>query len=151
MSDKLTDKQKLFCEAYLSNGFNATDAYIDAGYKAVTFARQEGYRLTTIPYIREYLDESIDALIGDKKGLSERLIKECKRYAFMSPETMEIEQVRASDKKQYVDMLFKYLGSYDNKSEIELSTIDSDGQKVGINYDKLSTEALKEIVKAAES
>lgn len=152
MSDKeLTPKELLFCEIYLSNKFNGAEAYIDAGYKATEYARQEAYKLTTKPYIRKYLDDAIDSLIGDRKGLSMDLVNECKKYAFMSPDTMEIEQVRASDKKQFAEMLFKYLGEFKDKKEIEHSTIDKDGQKIGIDYNKLSTEALQEIVKAAES
>ena len=151
MSEELTPKELLFCETYLSNGFNGTDAYTKAGYKQTEYARQEAYKLSTKPYIRKYLDESIDALIGDKRGLSKQLVDECKRYAFMSPETMEIEQVRASDKRQYVDMLFKYLGEYSDKSEFIHKTIDENGNEKGIDYSKLSTEALEEIVKASKS
>jgi len=33
MSKKLTNKQKLFCDEYIVNGFNATQAAIYAGYK----------------------------------------------------------------------------------------------------------------------
>jgi len=135
MSDKeLTPKELLFCEIYLSNKFKGADAYLEAGYKPTEYARQEAYKLTTKPYIRKYLDDAIDSLIGDRKGLSKQLVEECKRYAFMSPDVMEIEQVRASDKKQYVDMLFKYLGEYDNKSEVLHKTLNQDGEETGINY-----------------
>jgi len=151
MSDKeLTPKELLFCEIYLSNKFNGAEAYVDAGYKATEYARQEAYKLTTKPYIRKYLDDAIDSLIGDRKGLSMDLVNECRKYAFMSPDTMEIEQVRASDKKQYIDMLFKYLGLYSENKDVTLTTLDKDGEKVGIDYNKLDTKTLEAIVAASK-
>jgi hypothetical protein len=144
MPDKpkeLTPKELLFCEIYLSNRFIGADAYVEAGYKSTEYARQEAYKLTTKPYIRKYLDNAIDALIGDKKGLSRDLVNECKRYAFMSPDTMEIEKVSAKDKKGYIDMLFKYLGLYSEKKEVELSTLDEDGKKTGIKQGLTEEEA----------
>lgn len=137
---KLTTKEQLFCNEYLSNGFNATEAYIRAGYKSVEFARQEGYRLTTKPYIRKYLDESIDALIGDRKGLTKELIDELKKYAFMSDQEMERLQVRASDKKGYIELLGKYLTMFNDKSEIVHKTVDDEGKEKGIDL-KSITEA----------
>ncbi len=145
MSDKLTPKELLFCEIYLSNKFNGAEAYIEAGYKATEYARQEAYKLTTKPYIRKYLDNAIDSLIGDRKGLSKQLVEECKRYAFMTPDTMDIEQVRASDKKQFVEMLFKYLGEFKDKKEINLTTLDEDGKTTGINTKNITEEQAKEM------
>lgn len=147
---ELTPKELLFCETYLSNGCNGAEAYIEAGYKSTKFARQEAYRLTTKPYIRKYLDDAIDSLIGDRKDLSRQLIEEMKKYAFMSDEEMERLQVRPSDKKGYIELLGKYLTMFTDKKELELSTLDEEGKKVGINYTKLSKEALEEIERAAE-
>lgn len=46
MADKFSSKQQVFINAYLSNGFNATQAAIEAGYSEAT-ARQQGSRLLT--------------------------------------------------------------------------------------------------------
>jgi len=142
---ELTPKELLFCEIYLSNKFNGAEAYIDAGYKATKYARQEAYKLTTKPYMREYLDNAIDSLIGDRKGLSMDLVNECKKYAFMSPDTMEIEQVRASDKKQFAEMLFKYLGEFKDKKEVTLNTPDKDGNLVGLTSKGMTPEECKDM------
>ncbi len=151
MSDKkeLTAKQKLFCSNYLSNGFNATQAAITAGYSEDT-AFVIGYENLNKPYIRKYLDNHIDHLIGDRKGLTLDLVAECKKYAFMSPADMEEQQVRASDKKQFADMLFKFLGSYVDRKEIEHSTVNEEGEKVGIDYSKISDKALEELIAATK-
>ena len=150
MSDKkeLTTKQLLFCNEYLSNGFNATQAGIKAGYSEDT-AMQMGYENLKKPYIRQYLDLEIDFMLSDRKELTKKIIDECKKYAFMDAIDMEEQQVRASDKKGYLELLSKYLSLFVERKEVEHSTIDDEGKKVGIDYSKLSTKALEEIAKAS--
>jgi phage terminase small subunit len=55
MEKKLTPRQKRFCECYLSNGFNATQACLDAGYKEKN-ARSQGAENLTKPNIASYID-----------------------------------------------------------------------------------------------
>ncbi len=55
---KLTIKEQLFVDYYLSNGFNATQATISAGYSEKT-ARSIGYRLLTKVHIREAIMEQM--------------------------------------------------------------------------------------------
>jgi phage terminase small subunit len=58
MADKLTSKQQSFISAYLANGFNATQAAIEAGYSPDT-ARQQGSRLLTNVDIKSVLDAKL--------------------------------------------------------------------------------------------
>ena len=51
---KLTPKQIKFCQQYLANGGNATQAAIKAGYSAKT-ARAIGQENLTKPYIKAFL------------------------------------------------------------------------------------------------
>ena len=150
MSDKkeLTTKQLLFCNEYLSNGFNATQAGIKAGYSEDT-AYSSGQRLLKVVEVRAYLDSEIDFMLSDRKELTKQIIDECKKYAFMDAIDMEEQQVRASDKKGYLELLSKYLSLFVECKEVEHSTIDDEGKKVGIDYSKLSTKALEEIAKAS--
>jgi len=53
---KLTDKQKLFCETYISNGLNATQAAISAGYKKIS-AAATAYENLRKPHIAQYVKE----------------------------------------------------------------------------------------------
>lgn len=53
-----TDKQKAFVAAYLSNGLNATQAAIKAGYSKKT-ARQMGTENLSKPAIRGKIDEAL--------------------------------------------------------------------------------------------
>lgn len=50
----LTRQKKRFCDLYLSNGFNATQAAKDAGYKGKN-VKQKGYRLKNDPECDEYI------------------------------------------------------------------------------------------------
>lgn len=52
----LTDKQRRFADAYLANGFNATEAALSAGYSKKT-ARKIGSDNLRKPAIKEYLEE----------------------------------------------------------------------------------------------
>ena len=54
----MTDKQKAFVAAYLSNGLNATQAAIQVGYSKKT-ARQIGARLLSNVDIRKTIDEKL--------------------------------------------------------------------------------------------
>lgn len=57
---RLTDKQKLFVDAYLANGFNATQAAIEAGYSKAS-ARSIGAENLTKPDIRAVIDARMKA------------------------------------------------------------------------------------------
>lgn len=51
---KMTAKQQAFCEFYISNGFNATQAAISAGYKE-NAAQQTASENLSKPVIAEYI------------------------------------------------------------------------------------------------
>lgn len=53
---KLTKKQELFCNAYLANGFNGTQAAIHAGYSEDS-AKEIASENLTKPNIKEFLDK----------------------------------------------------------------------------------------------
>jgi phage terminase small subunit len=57
----LTIKQRLFCKAYLANGYNATQAAITAGYSE-NCARQIGAELLSKPYIRAFIDQTMEKI-----------------------------------------------------------------------------------------
>jgi phage terminase small subunit len=65
---ELNWKQKVFCKAYLSNGYNATQAAITAGYSKES-ATVIGYENLTKPYIQEYINKEMEKLT-DKLDLS---------------------------------------------------------------------------------
>ena len=54
MTEKLTAKQQAFCESYVANGFNATQAALTAGYSEKT-ARDIGCENLAKPNIAEFI------------------------------------------------------------------------------------------------
>ena len=58
LEQKLRPKQELFCEAYTSNGFNAKQAAIEAGYSEHTSAEM-GYENLNKPHVKAAIDEKL--------------------------------------------------------------------------------------------
>lgn len=84
----LTTKQELFVSAYCSNGFNATQAAIEAGY-SVDSAREIGSENLTKPDIAEAVDR-YKLSIKKRHGITiESLLRELEeaREAALSAET----------------------------------------------------------------
>lgn len=65
----MTIKQKLFCEAYLQNGFNATQAAITAGYSKKT-SYSTGPENLEKPEIKSYLNKRIKGLLSEQEKLT---------------------------------------------------------------------------------
>lgn len=145
--NKLTDKQRVFCNMYLSNGFNGTQASIKAGYSKKT-AMQMATENLGKPYIREYLNEQIDLMLDNKQELTKQWIDECKKYAFMSDLEMETTGTKPSDKKGFMDLLGKYLTLFADKRDLKITTIDKDGKEIGIS---LSPADRKKRIKELEA
>ena len=69
---KLTPKQRLFVESYCSNGFNATQAAITAGYSETT-AYSQGSRLLKDVEIKAAVDQFFDENTMQAKEVLSRL------------------------------------------------------------------------------
>ena len=151
MSDKkLTDKQLLFCEAYLSNGFNGAEASRDAGYSEET-AKQIATENLSKPYLRDYIKSRIEVLLDNRTELQKQWIDNVTEMAFyeLSGDS-ETDKYRANDKTKALELLGKYLTLFTEKKEVEHTTLDEDGKKTGINYSKLDTETLEKIIEASK-
>ncbi len=61
--EKLTNKQRRFCEEYLVD-FNATQAAIRCGYSEKA-AYNSGYRILKKPYVKAYIDEKLKEMEGE--------------------------------------------------------------------------------------
>lgn len=74
-------RRKVFVEAYLSNGGNATQAAISAGYSESS-ARRQGYRMTTDVHILAELDKRRTEICNKLEISTERILQERARLAF---------------------------------------------------------------------
>ncbi len=68
---RLTVNQKRFIEEYCSNGYNATQAAISAGYSKKT-ARETGYENLTKPHIKSEINKRLDELTLTAEQLTKR-------------------------------------------------------------------------------
>lgn len=81
MAEGLTDKQHRFCEEYLANGYNATQAAISAGYSEDT-ARSIGAENLTKPDIKDYIETRKKEILARLKVNQDRILQEYARIAF---------------------------------------------------------------------
>lgn len=105
---KLTLKQKLFCKYYLETRGNATEAVIRAGYKVDgkdgkpdrTLAKSIGSENLTKPYLREHIDELLEA-----KGFNDESVK-LEHLRLIS------QSDNLSVKARAIDIYYKVKGNY---------------------------------------
>ena len=113
--DKLTAKQKKFCENYIVSA-NATDAYRNAGYttKPYQTIRTEGSRLLKRPdiqaYIQELMEEKNSALVAKQDEVLEFLTA-----------TMRNKDANMSDRIRSAELLGKRYATFVDKSQTEVS------------------------------
>lgn len=106
--DNLTDKQRLFIQNYLSNGFNATKAYMDAYECDYNTANTNGPRLLVNASIRTVIDAEIDSLLANKKELTKKVVDKYAEIAFDKDDSSDGNRIRACDG------LAKYLGMHNS-------------------------------------
>lgn len=130
---KLTDKQRLFCEAYLSNGFNLTQAAITAGYKTDN-PRNIGAENYAKPYIKEYIQKRVREQLQGLDELKSKWIERVSEIAFYeNPGLPEDAKYKPQDILKATDQLGKYLSLFTEKKEIEHTTLGEDGKPTGIS------------------
>jgi phage terminase small subunit len=105
--DNLTDKQRLFIQNYLSNGFNATKAALDAGYSENTAYSIASENLRK-PEIRSAIDAELDFILANKKELTKKVVDKYAEIAFDKDDSSDGNRIRACDG------LAKYLGMHNS-------------------------------------
>jgi phage terminase small subunit len=81
-------RRQLFCESYITNGGNATQAAITAGFSAKTAGSQGQRLLKNVDVARYIADRSAEVLriASENTGLTvERTLREVARLAFFDP------------------------------------------------------------------
>ena len=128
----MTDKQKLFCDEYLSNGMNATQAYLKV-YKNVRsedVAGAAAARLLGNVSVREYLDVALakihDEKTMDAKEVMERLTAIGREQTTDELLTMdgEIKEVksRTQDRIKALELIGKAYGMFKDKVDLDVTT-----------------------------
>lgn len=128
----MTEKQKQFCDEYLANGLNATQAYL-AVYKNVKnseVASKAGSRLLSFvevnSYIKAELDKIHDEKTMDAKEVMERLTAIGREETTDQLLTMDgdIKEVKSKtqDRIRALELIGKAYGMFKDKVEMEVAT-----------------------------
>ncbi|WP_373397950.1 terminase small subunit [Algoriphagus halophilus] len=80
----ISDREILFAEAYLANGFNATSAAIKAGYSKKS-AKVQASRMLTNANLSNYLKWKSEPIMDELEITQERILKELASIAFAKP------------------------------------------------------------------
>ena len=116
---KLTDKQRRFVEEYCSNGFNATQAALKAGYKPDNVRTTASENLAK-PYIQDYIAEFMakasERALVTTADIVERLWEEA---------NLKEEGGSQSGRIQALKILTDFTGGFDaNKQKVDLTSSD---------------------------
>ena len=120
---KLTDRQQLFAELYVTN-FNATQSYLTAFQCAYSTAASQGYRLLSNTAVRAYIQS----------------LKETKKQALFADETDVIEM--------YMKIAFANISNYVTFGRREVQAMNQFGpvtQKQKVGEEEVETPVMKTV------
>lgn len=119
----MTDKQKLFAETYLANGFNAKEAYAFAFGAYDNKKPSYPYRLLKHPEISQYIEDRRNEIYDSLNIDALRVMTEIADIAFE-----EKNEKNLSSKVRALEILSKNLGLQTQKVEaketIEVSLVE---------------------------
>lgn len=118
---ELNPQQKMFVEEYLSNNFNAIQAYIKA-YPNSTYesAMANAYHLKSKPYVAKEINRRLEEKIGTKEEIANKILDKLIEMAF-AEKTDEIYTPSVVQKS--IDLLQKQLGLQTNKIEAKIEQV----------------------------
>jgi phage terminase small subunit len=150
MADKLTDKQKRFCDEYLID-LNAKQAAIRTGYSAKT-AEVQASRLLSNVKVQEYISHKQKKLEAKAEVNAQWVLDNLKFVAerCMIPEPLYDKQgniveytFQAAGANRALELIGKHLGMFTDK--IESKSVNTN---IDIDLSNLPPEALEEIANA---
>lgn len=119
-------KDEMFINEYLTNGYNATKAYI-ATHPAVTYdtARCNAYK--TKRRLQPEIDKRMEDVIGEKEEIAQKILLQLQNMAF-SPKDDEVYNPSVKLKAQ--ELLQKQLGlqTQNNNIKVEAVIFEGDGE-----------------------
>ena len=116
---KLSEKQKAFCREYLKD-YNATQAYIRAGYTNSKHSHIYAYKLLQSIYIQQKLQE-LTAKQAEKAEITvEWVIQELKQLYTRCQSSLTSKGAIAGATKQ-LELLGKHIGMWIDRSELTIN------------------------------
>ena len=120
MSEELTVKQRLFCKAYLANGYNATQAALSAGYSEDS-ARSIGPENLQKLAIREFIDKEMRKMEKKFDITREWKMEKLKKCAELAMPEVNGQDILENHNALLgaISELNKMQGHYHEKKEVE--------------------------------
>ena len=115
----LTNKEKAFCEEYIANGYNATQAYLTAYNCAYSTAHAQGWRMLRKPELKQYITDLQKQAFEAACINAERVALKLADIAFADKHD---DVYNASSQLKVLDLLQKQLGLQHQKIEADIST-----------------------------
>jgi phage terminase small subunit len=115
---KLTKKEKAFCEEYIQNGYNATQAYYTAYDCSFDTARAAGCRVARKPHIKAYITELQKQAFAAACITAERVALKLSDIAFADKKD---EYYNVTAQLKALDLLQKQLGLQKQKLEADIN------------------------------
>lgn len=117
MAEKLTAKQQAFINAYLANGFNATQAAIEAGYSEKT-AYSIGSENLRKPEIKSVIDEALTAFAMPASEVLARLSEHARgTMADFLDENRETLDLAKADRASRLHLVKKFTHNVGKETE----------------------------------
>ena len=117
MKEKLTPKQKAFCEYYLETG-NQTEAAIKAGYSRKT-ARVIGQENLLKPAIKEYLEKRLAEIDAKRIANSNEVLEYLTRVMRWEEKDQFGLDVSIQDRTKAAELLGKRYRLFTDKVQVE--------------------------------
>lgn len=117
--EKLNAKQRAFCEEYVRNGYNGTQAYLTVYECDKDTAPAGACRMLKKPHVKEYIKEIQKEVFEAACISGERIALKLAEIAFASGDN---EYYGASSQLKALDLLQKQLGIQHQKIEAEVNT-----------------------------
>jgi len=143
----MTNKMILFVDYYISNGFNATQAAISAGYSAKT-ANSSGQRLLTNVDIKRRLSKRIGEVLSNTDMAVLELINILDETIksdigdFANVETYIVVDKETGEEKRYKKVVFNDTAELNTRLLSEISETKDGAIKIKM-YDKLKAVEMK--------
>lgn len=129
MSRQLSAAEKEFCAIYMSNGKNATQAYLTL-HPTVKYdtARSHGCNMLKREQVKAEINRMIDETMSDKIMSKERCLEELTKIALTSTDTLKIKAIAEIGKimgynTQNINVNSNNETSFDNMSKDDILDI----------------------------
>ena len=116
---KLSEKQKAFCREYLKD-YNATQAYIRAGYTNSKHSHIYAYKLLQSIYIQQRITELTQKQAEKAEITVEWVIQELKQLYTRCQSSLTSKGAIAGATKQ-LELLGKHIGMWIDRSELTIN------------------------------